>query len=126
MNLSASASPLRRAGDGARKTTHYDSAYFDEITTRTAWEHIRGIEPYDLHRPGQADHGRRHPPVRHDLFGWRFRHCSAGCPAVCVPLNLFGRTSIATCGTVLLAADFMHPTQTRLAPSTPTPSSSSF
>ncbi len=29
--------------------------------------------------------------------------------------NLFGRTSIATCGTVLLAADFMHLTQTRLA-----------
>ena len=29
--------------------------------------------------------------------------------------NLFGRTSIATCGTILLAADFMHLTQTRLA-----------
>ncbi|MFQ9918376.1 MAG: hypothetical protein ACLRWQ_20375 [Flavonifractor plautii] len=52
------------------KTTYYDSAYFDGIYhPRTAWEHIRGIEPYvgSPTRPlGKPSHGRRHPPVRHD------------------------------------------------------------
>ena len=52
-------------------------------------------------------------------FGWRFMGTLFGVgmlPLLYVFLkNLFGRTSIATCGTVLLAADFMHLTQTRLA-----------
>ena len=52
-------------------------------------------------------------------FGWRFMGTLFG--VAMIPLlylflkNLFGRTSIATCGTILLAVDFMHLTQTRLA-----------
>ena len=52
-------------------------------------------------------------------FGWRFMGTLFGVgmlPLLYVFLkNLFGRTSIATCGTILLAADFMHLAQTRLA-----------
>ena len=50
VNLSASASPLFDEQETVpEKTTYYDSAYFDEIYhPRTAWEHIRGIEPYEI------------------------------------------------------------------------------
>ena len=99
-----------------------NSAYFDEIYhPRTAYEHLRNIEPYEI----------SHPPLGKLImsigialfgmtpFGWRFMGTLLG--VVMVPLlylflkNLFGRTSIATCGTILLAVDFMHLTQTRLA-----------
>ena len=99
-----------------------NSAYFDEIYhPRTAYEHLRGIEPYEI----------SHPPLGKLIisigislfgmtpFGWRFMGTLFG--VAMLPLlylflkNLFGRTSIATCGTILLAADFMRLTQTRLA-----------
>ena len=102
--------------------TYMNSAYFDEIYhPRTAYEHIRGIYPYEV----------THPPLGKLImsigirlfgmtpFGWRFMGTLFGVgmlPLLYVFLkNLFGRTSIATCGTILLAADFMHLTQTRLA-----------
>ena len=103
-------------------STYMNSAYFDEIYhPRTAYEHIRGIYPYEV----------THPPLGKLImsigirlfgmtpFGWRFMGTLFGVgmlPLLYVFLkNLFGRTSIATCGTILLAADFMHLTQTRLA-----------
>ena len=102
--------------------TYMNSAYFDEIYhPRTAYEHIRGIYPYEV----------THPPLGKLImsigirlfgmtpFGWRFMGTLFGVgmlPLLYVFLkNLFGRTSIAVCGTILLAADFMHLTQTRLA-----------
>ena len=123
VNLSASASPLFDEQETVpEKTTYYDSAYFDEIYhPRTAWEHIRGIEPYEISHPplGKLIMGVGIRLFGMTPFGWRFMGTLFGVgmlPLLFVFLkNLFGRTSIATCGTVLLAADFMHLTQTRLA-----------
>ena len=104
------------------KPTYYDEAYFDEIYhPRTAWEHIRGIEPYEISHPplGKLIMGIGIRLFGMTPFGWRFMGTLFGVgmlPLLYVFLkNLFGRTSIATCGTILLAADFMHLTQTRLA-----------
>lgn len=102
--------------------TFMNSAYFDEIYhPRTAYEHIRGVYPYEI----------THPPLGKLImsvgirlfgmtpFGWRFMGTLFGVgmlPLLYVFLkNLLGRTSIAACGTILLAADFMHLAQTRLA-----------
>ena len=123
VNLSASASPLFDEQETVpEKTTYYDSAYFDEIYhPRTAWEHIRGIEPYEISHPplGKLIMGVGIRLFGMTPFGWRFMGTLFGVgmlPLLYVFLkNLFGRTSIATCGTVLLAADFMHLTQTRIA-----------
>jgi len=99
-----------------------NSTYFDEIYhPRTALEHIEGISPYEI----------SHPPMGKLLlgigirlfgmtpFGWRFMGTLFGVlmlPVLYVFLkNLFGKTAVAACGTVLLAADFMHLTQTRIA-----------
>ena len=104
------------------RPTYYDEAYFDEIYhPRTAWEHIRGIEPYEISHPplGKLIMGIGIRLFGMTPFGWRFMGTLFGVgmlPLLYVFLkNLFGRTSIATCGTILLAADFMHLTQTRLA-----------
>ena len=104
------------------KPTYYDEAYFDEIYhPRTAWEHIRGIEPYEISHPplGKLVMGVGIRLFGMTPFGWRFMGTLFGVgmlPLLYVFLkNLFGRTSIAACGTILLAADFMHLTQTRLA-----------
>ena len=104
------------------KPTYYDEAYFDEIYhPRTAWEHIRGIAPYEISHPplGKLIMGVGIRLFGMTPFGWRFMGTLFGVgmlPLLYVFLkNLFGRTSIATCGTILLAADFMHLTQTRLA-----------
>ena len=104
------------------KPTYYDEAYFDEIYhPRTAWEHIRSIEPYEISHPplGKLIMGIGIRLFGMTPFGWRFMGTLFGVgmlPLLYVFLkNLFGRTSIATCGTILLAADFMHLTQTRLA-----------
>ena len=88
---------------------------------RTAREKIRGIEPYEISHPplGKLIMGVGIRLFGMTPFGWRFMGTLFGVgmlPLLYVFLkNLFGRTSIATCGTVLLAADFMHLTQTRLA-----------
>ena len=104
------------------KPTYYDEAYFDEIYhPRTAWEHIRGIAPYEISHPplGKLIMGVGIRLFGMTPFGWRFMGTLFGVgmlPLLYVFLkNLFGRTSIAACGTILLAADFMHLTQTRLA-----------
>ena len=100
----------------------YNSMYFDEIYHgRTAYEHIRNIYPYEI----------THPPLGKLLialgvqifgmtpFGYRFMGTFFGV-LMLIPLyvlikNLFGRTRVAICGTVLFAFEFMHYTQTRIA-----------
>ena len=99
-----------------------NSAYFDEIYhPRTAYEHTIGAYPYEV----------SHPPLGKLImslgiqlfgmtpFGWRFMGTLFGVlmlPILYVFLkNLFGRTALAFCGTVLFAFDFMHFSQTRLA-----------
>ena len=99
-----------------------NSAYFDEIYhARTAYEHLRGIEPYEI----------SHPPLGKLIialgvqlfgmtpFGWRFMGTLFG--VLMVPVlyiflkNLFGKTAVALCGAALFTFDFMHLTQTRIA-----------
>lgn len=102
--------------------TYLNSFYFDEIYhARTAYEHINGIYPYEI----------THPPLGKLIlalgiqlfgmtpFGWRFSGTLIG--VLMLPLmyllvkSMFRRTSIALCGTLLFAFDFMHFTQTRIA-----------
>ncbi|MCI2105570.1 MAG: phospholipid carrier-dependent glycosyltransferase [Intestinimonas sp.] len=99
-----------------------NSTYFDEIYhARTAFEHIRGVYPYEV----------SHPPLGKLIlslgirmfgmtpFGWRFMGTLLG--VLMLPIlymflkNLFGKTAVACCGTTLFAFDFMHLTQTRIA-----------
>lgn len=99
-----------------------NSAYFDEIYhPRTALEHIEGVYPYEISHPplGKLILGLGIRLFGMTPFGWRFMGVLFG--VLMLPVlyvfakNLFGRTAVAACGTVLLAADFMHLTQTRLA-----------
>ena len=104
------------------KSTFFNSSYFDEIYhARTALEHMRGMNPYEI----------SHPPLGKLLialgmaiwgvtpFGWRFTGTLFG--VAMLPLvyafarRLFGRGSVPVCCTLLLAADFMHFVQTRIA-----------
>ena len=104
------------------ESSFFNSSYFDEIYhPRTAYEHVRGVYPYEL----------SHPPLGKLIislgirlfgmtpFGWRFMGTLFG--VLMLPLlylflkNLFGKTPLAFCGTALFAFDFMHLVQTRLA-----------
>ena len=99
-----------------------NSSYFDEIYhARTALEHLRGMWPYEI----------SHPPLGKLIisigislfgmtpFGWRFSGTLFG--VLMLPLvyvfarRLFGRGSVPVCCALLLAADFMHFNQTRIA-----------
>ncbi|MBR1456821.1 MAG: glycosyltransferase family 39 protein [Oscillospiraceae bacterium] len=99
-----------------------NSTYFDEIYhARTAWEHLHGVWPYEI----------SHPPLGKLImslgitlfgmtpFGWRFMGTLFGAlmlPVLYVFLKkLFGGAAAPTLGTILLASDFMHFTQTRIA-----------
>lgn len=100
----------------------YNSMYFDEIYHgRTAYEHIKNVEPYEI----------THPPLGKELialgisifgmnpFGYRFMGTFFGV-LMLIPLyifikQLFGKTKVALCGTVIFAFEFMHFTQTRIA-----------
>jgi len=102
--------------------TFKNSAYFDEIYhVRTAYEHMENLWPYEI----------THPPLGKIIialgiaifglnpFGWRFMGVFFG--VLMLPImyvfikRLFGRRSIACCGTIIFAFDFMHFVQTRLA-----------
>lgn len=99
-----------------------DSTYFDEIYhPRTALEHIQGRYPYEITHPplGKLIIGLGIRAFGMTPFGWRFMGTLFG--TLMVPLfylllkNLFGKTNLAACGTVLLSTEFMHLTQTRIA-----------
>lgn len=99
-----------------------NSSYFDEIYhARTAWEHLRGMWPYEI----------SHPPLGKEIlslgillfgmtpFGWRFMGTLFG--AAMLPLmywfarKLYGGETVPACCAALLATDFMHFAQTRIA-----------
>lgn len=103
-------------------STYLNSTYFDEIYHgRTAYEHLNDMRPYE----------NTHPPLGKILisigiqlfgmtpFGWRFIGTLFG--VLMVPImyvfikNLFGKTSVATVGTLFFTFDFMHYVQTRIA-----------
>ena len=104
------------------KPSILNSSYFDEIYhARTALEHLRGMNPYEI----------SHPPLGKLIlalgvslfgmtpFGWRFSGVLFG--VAMLPLvyffarKLFGRGAVPVCCTLLLATDFMHFNQTRIA-----------
>lgn len=101
---------------------YMNSSYFDEIYhARTAWEHLRGMNPYEV----------SHPPLGKIIlslgialfgmtpFGWRFMGALVG--VLMLPIidwfarKLFGGKTVPGCCAVLLATDFMHFAQTRIA-----------
>lgn len=103
-------------------STYYNSSYFDEIYhARTAYEHLRGVYPYEV----------SHPPLGKVILslgivlfgmtplGWRCMGALFG--VAMLPLmwdllrRMFRDDRVALCGTTLLAFDFMHLTQTRIA-----------
>jgi len=102
--------------------TYLNSMYFDEIYHgRTAYEYLNGIKPYES----------THPPLGKAIisvgialfgmtpFGWRFIGTLFG--VLMIPIlyilikNMFGKTRVAVCATLLFAFDFMRFTQTRIA-----------
>lgn len=100
----------------------YNSTYFDEIYhARTAYEHIRGVSPYEISHPpmGKLILGLGIRLFGMTPFGWRFMGTLLG--MMMLPIlylflkNLFGKTPAALCGTALFACGFMHLTQTRIA-----------
>ena len=104
------------------KPTFLNSSYFDEIYhARTALEHLRGVWPYEISHPplGKLIIGLGIRLFGVTPFGWRFMGTLFG--VAMLPLvyafarRLFGRGSVSVCCTLLLAADFMHFNQTRIA-----------
>ena len=103
-------------------STYCNSSYFDEIYhARTAYEHLRGVYPYEV----------SHPPLGKVILslgirlfgmtplGWRCMGALFG--VAMLPLmwdllrRMFRDDRVALCGAALLAFDFMHLTQTRIA-----------
>jgi len=103
-------------------STHMNNMYFDEIYfVRTAVEHIENINPYEI----------SHPPLGKEIIsasiiffgmsplGWRLLGALFGVLMLVIMYifikNMFGRSSIAICGTLLFGFDFMRFVQTRMA-----------
>lgn len=104
------------------QANYRNSSYFDEIYhARTAFEHIENVDPYEI----------SHPPLGKLIislgirlfgmvpFGWRFMGTLFGVlmlPSIYLFLKkMFGGTMVPSCCTALLASDFMHFVQTRIA-----------
>ena len=102
--------------------TYLNGMYFDEIYHgRAAMETLRSIYPYET----------VHPPLGKTLiavgvsffgmtpFGWRFVGTLFGIAMLAVLYvllkNMFGKTMVATCGTLLFGFEFMRFVQTRIA-----------
>lgn len=93
----------------------------DTAPAAAAYEHLRGVYPYEV----------SHPPLGKEIlslgivlfgmtpFGWRFMGTLFG--VAMLPLmwdllrRMFRDDRVALCGAALLAFDFMHLTQTRIA-----------
>jgi len=105
-----------------QRESYLNSAYFDEIYhVRTAYEHLENVYPYEISHPplGKLIIALGITLFGFNPFGWRFMGTLFGTlmlPVMyCFIKNLFGKRSAAVCGTLLLAFDFMHFTQTRIA-----------
>ena len=101
---------------------YLNSAYFDEIYhVRTAVEHLRGMSPYEVSHPplGKLLIGLGILLFGQTPFGWRFMGTLFGVlmlPALWwFARRLFGGRFVPFCCAALLAFDFMHFTQSRLA-----------
>ena len=97
-------------------TIFFDEAYF----VRTAVEHIENMHPYES----------THPPLGKNIiagsilmfgmspFGWRLIGAVCGLLMVVVMYvfikNMFGKTAVAACGSLLLAFEFMRFVHSRM------------
>ena len=99
-----------------------NSSYFDEIYhARTAWEHLNGVYPYEITHPplGKIIIGLGIRLFGMTPFGWRFSGTLFG--VLMLPIlyyfakKLFGGYLVPTSCAVLMATDFMHFVQTRIA-----------
>ncbi len=99
-----------------------NSTYFDEIYhARTAWEHLHGVSPYEISHPplGKILMGLGIRLFGMTPFGWRFTGTLFG--VLMLPVTyfflkkLFGGVAVPALGTAVLASDFMHFVQTRIA-----------
>ena len=105
-----------------REKSFMNSSYFDEIYhVRTAWEHLNRIWPYELSHPplGKSIIGLGIRLLGMTPFGWRFMGTLFG--VLMLPVlylfakRLFGGYAVPCLGTLLLASDFLHYVQTRIA-----------
>lgn len=101
--------------------TYYEESYFDEVYhPRNAWEIANGQYMYATVHPlfGTNLMALSIRMLGMSPFGWRF--AGALCGVFMVPLMyllcklLFRKTFACTCGAILLAADFMHITTSRI------------
>ncbi|MUT67657.1 phospholipid carrier-dependent glycosyltransferase [Paenibacillus sp. NEAU-GSW1] len=121
-NLRAPARLFDEQSSAAYTENYMNSSYFDEIYHgRTALENIEGVRAYE----------NTHPPLGKLIialgikifglspFGWRIMGTLFGIAMVPImylfALRLFRKTGYAAAATALLAAEFMHFTQTRIA-----------
>ncbi len=104
------------------KQNFMNSSYFDEIYhARTAWEHLNRVYPYEITHPplGKLIIGLGISFFGMTPFGWRFSGTLFG--VLMLPVlyvfakKLFGGRWAPTACTALMATDFMHFVQTRIA-----------
>jgi len=100
---------------------HMTNMYFDEgIFVRTAVEHIENLNPREFSHPplGKLIISTSILTAGESPFGWRLFGAISGVLMLIVMYillkNMFGKTIIATCGTLLFGFDFMRFVQTRL------------
>lgn len=103
-------------------TSYMENMYFDEIYhARTAYEYIHGIYPYEITHPplGKAFIALGTLIFGFNPFGWRFMGALSG--VLIIPVmyllakRLLKNTLFAGAAALLMAADFMHFAQTRIA-----------
>jgi len=100
---------------------HMNTLFFDEVYfVRTATEHIESLHPYET----------THPPLGKNIiagsiltfgmspFGWRLVGAICGVLMIFVMYafikNMFGKTLVAACGSLLLAFEFMRFVHSRM------------
>ena len=105
-----------------KQPTYINGMYFDEVYhARTAFEFLRGVTVYETSHPplGKAIIALSIQIFGMTPFGWRFAGAFFGALMLLVMYiflkNMFGRTSVATCGTLLFGFEFMRFVQTRIA-----------
>jgi len=104
------------------RPSYMNGMYFDEIYHgRTAYEYLRNINPYETTHPplGKAIISASILTFGMTPFGWRFIGAVFGVVMLLIMFiflkNMFGKTIVATCGTLLFGFDFMRFVQTRIA-----------
>lgn len=105
-----------------KKQNFMNSSYFDEIYhARTAWEQLHRVPAYEITHPplGKTILGLGIALFGMTPFGWRFSGTLLG--VLMLPIlyvfakKLFGGRTVPAACTALMATDFMHFVQTRIA-----------